>query len=559
MRRHSQNPVWRVEGPPRSLTARSKHLLLQDAVAVCAVAVRLNAKAAISVKLCTLSALLGFLTNWRKTRGARAGSIDLPCPSRLNEKTTLHDVAIGVARRFDPADASATALLLAARRSRIGESKNRETGGSMSKAVSGLQDAATNRDQKPQPEEIRRQLAAVLASPVFHGSKRCQQFLEYVCERSLAGDMGALKERTIAVEVFGRQAHIDLGEDTIVRVGAREVRKRLAQFYITPEGAAAEIRIDLPSGSYAPDFHYAAAAPEKPVAMPPVEPAPARSSRRALLTGCIAVSSAAAAATLWKLSTPSPNAAAFQRFWDPVFRAQDPLLIAIAHPIVYHPSGRALRLSEQNLPQQEIPVQRPIDVPPNQLNGSDIVPVFNQYVGFGDMVAANEVTAMLARRSRPVRVRLASGIEFADLRKAQTLLIGAVTNRWTMEMQQAWRFRLSWKPGTSTVIVDTQSKPNGGPSQWSVVAKDDGSTPDDYMLVCRIHSAYTGGLILVAAGLKQFGTEAAGRLLTDPEQLGAILDKLQPGWESKNLQVVLHARVIANTPAMPEVVASYVW
>jgi hypothetical protein len=68
-----------------------------------------------------------------------------------------------------------------------------------------------------------------MASPPFHGSKRCHQFLEYVCEQALAGETGALKERAIAIAVFGRQPHSDLGEDTIVRVGAREVRKRLAQ------------------------------------------------------------------------------------------------------------------------------------------------------------------------------------------------------------------------------------------------------------------------------------------------------------------------------------------
>jgi hypothetical protein len=69
------------------------------------------------------------------------------------------------------------------------------------------------------------------------------------------------------------------------------------------------------------------------------------------------------------------------------------------------------------------------------LDGNDIIPVFNQYVGYGDMVAADEVTAMLA------------SIEFADLRKAQTLPIGAVTNRWMMQLQQAWRHRLNWTPG----------------------------------------------------------------------------------------------------------------
>ena len=230
----------------------------------------------------------------------------------------------------------------------------------------------------------------------------------------------------------------------------------------------------------------------------------------------------------------------------------------MAHPIVYHPSGRALKLSEQNLPPQDIPLQRPIQVSPKELNGSDLVPVLNQYVGFGDMIAANEVTSMLARKSHMVRVRLASNIEFADLRNVQTLLIGAVTNRWTMEMQQAWRFRFSWTPDTRAVIVDTQATPEGG-RHWSIVSNDDGSAPEDYILVCRIHSPSTGGWLMVGAGLKQFGTEAAGRLLADPDQLGAILRKLPAGWESKNLQLVLHARVIRNTPALPDVVASYVW
>jgi len=104
------------------------------------------------------------------------------------------------------------------------------------------------------------------------------------------------------------------------------------------------------------------------------------------------------------------------------------------------------------------------------------------------------------------------------------------------------------------VITDRE-----GGKEWSIPAKDNGSSPEDYILVCRIRNSVTGGLVLVGAGLKQFGTEAAGHLLTDPDQLGVILRKLPAGWESKNLQVVLHAQVIGNTPAQPEVVASHVW
>ena len=162
---------------------------------------------------------------------------------------------------------------------------------------------------------------------------------------------------------------------------------------------------------------------------------------------------------------------------------------------------------------------------------------------------------MLARRSKGVRVRLASNVEFADMRKAPTLLIGAVTNRWTMEFQQAWRYRFGWTPGTRNVIVDTQDTGR----QWSIPAKDDGSSAEDYILLCRIRNHDTGGLVLVAAGLKQFGTEAGGRLLADVDQLSTILRTLPAGWEARNVQFVLHARVIGNTAAQPEVVASYVW
>jgi hypothetical protein len=167
---------------------------------------------------------------------------------------------------------------------------------------------------------------------------------------------------------------------------------------------------------------------------------------------------------------------------------------------------------------------------------------------------------MLARRSKSVRLRLASGLQFADLRQAQTLLIGAVTNRWTMEFGQTWRFQFGHTPDQRTVITDTTEQPGSSPHQeWGVPSTADGSVTEDYILACRIRNSTTGGLQLVAAGVKQFGTEAAGRLLTDPAQLSVILGKLPAGWESKNLQLVLHVKVIANTPAQPELVAWHVW
>jgi hypothetical protein len=414
----------------------------------------------------------------------------------------------------------------------------------------------------PKPEEIQSQLRTILESPAFHGSKRCQQFLEYVCHKSLAGEAGALKERTVAIDVFGRQPQSELGEDTIVRVGAREVRKRLAQFYVSPEGVASHVRIDLPAGSYAPEFHYAIALIEKeaPPAAAPVVAVPLPRWRRAPVVLAAVAAVLLAALGVARLSGWGGKPDVLTRFWKPVLESSEPLLVGVAHPLVYHPSMRALKLSESRLPPLQIPMQRPLQVAPRELDGSDLIPVTDQYVGYGDMVAANQVTAMLARKSKSVRLRLANNISFADLRQVPVLLIGSISNHWTMEFQQNWQFQFTFQPGSSAVLVDTSKPaPGAAPRQWSVPATNDGSAAEDYVLICRLRNASTGGFVVVAAGVKQFGTEAAGRVISDPDQIALLVRDLPAGWENRNLQVVLHLRVIGNTPAQPEVAAWHVW
>jgi len=413
---------------------------------------------------------------------------------------------------------------------------------------------------RPNVDEVREQVGTILASRAFHGSKRCQQFLEHVCERALSGELDQLKERNIAVEVFGRSPQSDLGEDTIVRVGARELRKRLAQYYGTEEGAGARVRVDVPPGAYVPEFRYieAGVEPKTEIAPVPASMPVAKEGVRPLWMVAVGVVLIATLATLVWLQRSGASQEAFQRFWNPVFQSREPLLLAVGHPLVYHASARAQKLNEELLPAQPWPAQRPLQVPPEKLNGSDLVPVLNQYVGFGDMVVATQVATMLGRKDKPFRMRLASNVAFADLKQTQVLLIGAITNRWTMELEQSWRFRFDRIAGVSNVITDSQPGPDG-PRQWKVEARADGLAHEDYFLISRISNSSTGGLVIVAAGIKQFGTEAAGLLLTDPALLESVLKQLPAGWENRNLQIVLSAKVIGNTPAQPQIVAWHVW
>ena len=103
-------------------------------------------------------------------------------------------------------------------------------------------------------ETVRRQLARILESSPFSTSKRYPALLGYVVEKALEGDAGSLKERTLGVEVFHRAPQYDTNADPVVRIAAGEVRKRLAQYYYDSSHSG-EIRIELPAGSYVPEFY----------------------------------------------------------------------------------------------------------------------------------------------------------------------------------------------------------------------------------------------------------------------------------------------------------------
>src|ERR1700722_6459896 len=103
------------------------------------------------------------------------------------------------------------------------------------------------------PAAVRAQLERILLSTPFRNSKRYPALLRYVVEKYLNGAASELKERTIAIDVFGRDPYYDPAVDPVVRISAGEVRKRLAQYY-QETAEENELRIELPVGSYHPEF-----------------------------------------------------------------------------------------------------------------------------------------------------------------------------------------------------------------------------------------------------------------------------------------------------------------
>src|SRR5204862_4857013 len=75
----------------------------------------------------------------------------------------------------------------------------------------------------------------------------------YIVVRTLEGNEGHLKERTIGIEVFHRTPDYDTANDHVVRSAMSEVRRRLSQYY-GEGGSESDVKIELLPGSYVPHF-----------------------------------------------------------------------------------------------------------------------------------------------------------------------------------------------------------------------------------------------------------------------------------------------------------------
>jgi len=90
-------------------------------------------------------------------------------------------------------------------------------------------------------------LQKILSSTEFNGSKIYTTYLTYLIDALESGK--ELKETTIAMEVFGKDANFNPAEDTIVRTHTYKLRKKL-EIYYYKEGREDKYRLRIPKGHY---------------------------------------------------------------------------------------------------------------------------------------------------------------------------------------------------------------------------------------------------------------------------------------------------------------------
>lgn len=107
--------------------------------------------------------------------------------------------------------------------------------------------------ERPDDQTIRQALDGVLTSALFSRSERLRAFLKYVVDKEMEGTGHQLKGYTIGIDVFDRPQAFNADSDPLVRVHAGKLRKLLAAYY-AGEGAQDPCRIDIPKGTYVPEY-----------------------------------------------------------------------------------------------------------------------------------------------------------------------------------------------------------------------------------------------------------------------------------------------------------------
>jgi len=380
-------------------------------------------------------------------------------------------------------------------------------------------------------QAVHEQLERILASPPFRSGKRCVHLLRFVVERTLTGQADQLKERTLGVEVFGREPHYDTSLDNTVRTAASDVRKRIAQYYLEP-GREAEIKIDLPSGSYVPEFRIPI---EKPEVVPP--PAP---HRNLTLYGIVVVALATLLAVAGWLG-PWSRKTAIDTFWSPILRSTDPVLLCLG----------GVRPTSQ--PTASTGVQNTL-----LANLSVREYLLSDTIAFADAITLARLVGLLRAKGKQYRVRRGGAAELADLREGPVVLIGGFNNRWTRRLTGDLRFTFEGDPGDETCWIRDRQNPTR--MDWKVAnLMPYSQLIEDYALISRVWDATTDRLIVVVAGIAKDGTLAAGEFLANPTYMESIAKKAPRDWERKNLQVVIGAKVINGSVGPPRVLAVNFW
>jgi hypothetical protein len=424
----------------------------------------------------------------------------------------------------------------------------------------------------PYAKAIRAHLSDILYSAVFKGSRRSQEFLTHVVECALASQWERLKERSLGIEVFSRDACYDTGGDSIVRVTASDVRRRLLQYYAECDQTPA-FRIEIPAGSYIPEFPgldesgsgLAAAEFNGAVLNGPgrvgsfdVRPAvPDRVPKAAVLVLLIGLGWVLGMLSARLIASSSEKADSRYGFYRELLGpiatdSAHETEIALSNPrlLLYVGSNNPAAPSWPSMLNARVPAELEKKLNPSANDVQANYPFHfltladQDYTGVGEAVSAFNLSQLMRHIDRAPRLTQARFLNWGAARNVHLILLGAPDlSSWVQESLGRSNFVME-----HDAITNVQPLPGERKAYYRSL---NGNGFEDYGLIwmARLPS---GLRRLLIAGLTSAGTAGVGDFFCDPDRMRPVYERLRSASGSGSVpadwQVLLHIHVRENVP-----------
>src|SRR6266849_1390021 len=411
------------------------------------------------------------------------------------------------------------------------------------------------RAQSVEREQCLAQIEKLVASPVLHGSESLCKLLRYLAEHALDHPGSSLKEYQIATEVFGRPLDFDPQHDSTIRVQARRLRLKLAEYYGS-EGAEDDLIVEVTKGTYVVSFHHRSPAPTK-AQFPRLQeverrvatlgPAPRKWPLAVLALSALLVSAIAIIAFLLT-RTPrvqpaaalEPAPAAFATFWKGfVAGPEDPLVIFSNGAFVGRPEPGMRHFDADRDSRDEI---------------------LDHYTGVGEVLAVHALDRTFDLLHRKIRVKRGSLLSLDDVKNNDTIFVGSPAENLTLReipSSQDFVFRsLESGPRKGDLAV-INVHPRPGEADYWIGTPSHTHLVEDYSIIALVRGLNPERSALFLAGTTTMGTQAAVEYVCQQNTLEDLLPRLQVSetGELKPFEVVLRVKVTRGVPVQTDIVA----
>ncbi len=414
----------------------------------------------------------------------------------------------------------------------------------------------------------------------FRNCPKLRAFFLYVCENTLLGRPENVREQLIGTRVFGRHPDYNLNEDNIVRVEARELRKRL-ESYFAGEGRNEPVTIEVPKGAYVPVFKLREPPPAEIVEVKTVAPvvAPEVEERftRWRIPALVVILAILAGAVIWLAAenwqlrqrphyltgTRSSFAPEDFSFYADLLGTlgaspDRETLLVLSNPKVVLYYGSKSNQPNPSLPGHTIPAPRELKTDfDDALNNIDRDLPFKflhstreDYTGMGEAISAFHVGRLMEFLQRPVRLTQGRFLSWDHVQKGDLILLGGPQiNDWTYQNAARSNFNFDGAGAIENLTPLPREQKLYVPH--SITNARPGAAVTDYGLIKMVTSPYGFNMLLLAGGTSP-GTAGVGEFFGSPEKMRVVYNRIRAAAPGKafpsNWEILIQVSVRDGIP-----------